>query len=33
MGEVMKEFRGSVDGKILSSLLKEKIEVRLNSIK
>ncbi len=33
MGEVMKEFRGSVDGKVLSALLKEKIEARLNSIK
>jgi len=33
MGEVMKEFRGSVDGKILSNILKEKIEARLNSIK
>ncbi len=32
MGEVMKEFRGSVDGKVLSALLKEKIEARLNSI-
>jgi glutamyl-tRNA(Gln) amidotransferase subunit E len=31
MGEVMKEFRGSVDGKILSSILKEKIEAQLNS--
>jgi glutamyl-tRNA(Gln) amidotransferase subunit E len=30
MGEVMKEFRGSVDGKILSNLLKEKIEAQLN---
>jgi glutamyl-tRNA(Gln) amidotransferase subunit E len=30
MGEVMKELRGSVDGKILSSLLKEKIEAELN---
>lgn len=33
MGEVMKELRGSVDGKILSALLKEKIEARLNSTK
>ncbi len=33
MGEVMKELRGSVDGKVLSALLKEKIEARLNSIK
>jgi len=33
MGEVMKEFRGSVDGKVLSALLKEKIEARLISIK
>ncbi len=33
MGEVMKEFRGSVPGNILSTLLKEKIEARLNSIK
>ena len=33
MGEVMKEFRGSVDGKILSSILKETIEARLNSMK
>jgi glutamyl-tRNA(Gln) amidotransferase subunit E len=31
MGEVMKELRGSVDGKKLSSLLKEKIEAQLNS--
>ncbi len=30
MGEVMKEFRGSVDGKILSTLLKEKIEAQIN---
>jgi len=33
MGEVMKEFRGSVNGKVLSALLKEKIEARLISIK
>jgi len=33
MGEVMKEFRGSVDGKVLSALLKEKIEAQLNSMK
>ncbi len=33
MGEVMKEFRGSVSGKILSNILKEKIEARLNSTK
>ncbi len=33
MGEVMKEFRGSVSGKILSNILKEKIEARLNSMK
>ncbi len=33
MGEVMKEFRGSLPGKILSNILKEKIEARLNSIK
>jgi len=33
MGEVMKEFRGSVDGKILSALLKKKIEAQLNSSK
>ncbi len=33
MGEVMKEFRGSVSGKILSNILKEKIEARFNSTK
>jgi glutamyl-tRNA(Gln) amidotransferase subunit E len=33
MGEVMKEFRGSVDGKILSALLKKKIEAHLNTRK
>lgn len=33
MGTVMKELRGSVDGKVLSALLKEKIEARLNLIK
>jgi len=33
MGEVMKEFRGSVPGNILSNILKDKIEARLNSIK
>lgn len=31
MGEIMKEFRGSVDGKMLSNILKEKIEARLNT--
>jgi len=33
MGTVMKELRGSMDGKILSALLKEKIGARLDSIK